>query len=164
MISLNILGTIKDVTLTDMPEMQPNEEQKIDLKNAVDNIYSDLKILMDNIDLHFGKIAIYTTLSRVTEYKTSFYGENGWFWYANTWDLANGKFEDCLEKLVIICDREYNDTTRSLLAQCDTCIDDMEKYKKICEGIPVKDESMIGRAMAFVGLQSKLDTLKDLSS
>ena len=147
-----------------MPEIQPNEEQKIALQDAVDNIYSHLNVLMNNIDLHFGKIAIYTTLSRVTEYKTSFYGENGWFWRLPTWNLAYGKFEDCRKKMVKIQNDEDNPITQSLVAQCDTCMDDMEKYKKICEGIPVKDESMIGRAMKFTGLKSKLDSLKDLAS
>ncbi len=163
MISLNILGTIKDVTLTDMPEMQPDEEQEIALKNTVDKIYSDLYILMKNIDLHFGKNATYNTLSHITTYKTSFYYENGWFWRLPTWNLAYEKFENCREKLANFCDREYNDNSRSLVAQCDTCMDDMENYKTLCESIPVK-KTMTEQFKAFVSLTSKLEVLKDLAS
>ena len=147
-----------------MVQMQPNEEQKTALQNAVNNIYSHLKILMDNIDSHLGKNAIYNTLSRVIEYKTSFYGEKGWFWYENTWNLAYEKFQDCREKLVIICDNEYNNITQSFVTQCDTCMDDMQNYRTLCEGMPVKDEtSMTERLKAFVGLKSQLEALKDLA-
>jgi hypothetical protein len=146
-----------------MPEIQPNEGQKIALQNAVDKIYNDLKILMDNIDFHFGKIAIYTTLSRVTEYETSFYGENGWFWRLPTWNLAYRKFEDCRKKLAKFRDREYNHNSRSLVDQCDTCMDDMENYKTLCENIPVK-KTMTEQFKAFVRLKSKLEALKDLAS
>ena len=147
-----------------MVEMQPNEEQKTALQNAVNNIYSHLKILMDNIDSHLGKNAIYDTLSRVTEYKTSFYGEKGWFWYENTWNLAYEKFQDCRKRLVTICDNEYNVITQSFVTQCDTCMDAMENYKKLCEGIPVKDASMTERFMALIGRQSQLEALKNLAS
>jgi hypothetical protein len=44
-------------------------------------------------------------------------------------------------------------------------MDDMEKYKQVCEGIPVKDEkSMTERVKAFVGLTSKLEALKNLAN
>ena len=163
MISLNSLGSIKEVTLADMTEMQPDERQKIALKGAVDKIYSDLDILMKNIDEYFPSKTIYNILNHITEYKSSFYGENGWFWRPATWKLANDKFNDCLEKLISKRNADDNRFTQSFVDQCYTCIDDMQNYKTLCESIPVKKTKM-GQVMKFVGLASKLEALKDLAS
>jgi hypothetical protein len=163
MISLNILGTIKEVTLADMTEMLPDEGQKIALKGAVDKIYSDLDILTKNIDEYYASKTIYNILNHITEYKSSFYYTNGWFWRPATWKLANDKFEDCLKRLISKRDADNNRMTQSCVDQCNTCIDDMLDYKTLCESIPVK-KTMTEQFKAFVRLKSKLEALKDLAS
>jgi hypothetical protein len=147
-----------------MPEMQPDKRQEIALKEAVDKIYSDLGILMKNIDEYYASKTIYNILNHIPEYKSSFYYTDGWFWHPATWNLANDKFNRCLKILISKRDTDDNRFTQSFVDQCYTCIDDMQDYKTLCESIPVKDESMIRRAMALVGLKSKLDALKDLAS
>ena len=163
MISLNILGTIKDVTLADMTEMLPDEGQKIALKGAVDKIYSDLGILMENIDEYYADKTAYKILYHIPDYKSSFYYTDGWFWRPATWKLANDKFNDCLKRLIAKRDADDNRTTQSFVDQCYTCIDDMQDYKTLCESIPVK-KTKTEQLMTFVGLKSKLEALKDLAS
>jgi hypothetical protein len=102
-------------------------------------------------------------LNHIKEYKSSFYGENGWFWRPATWKLANDKFEDSLAKLISKRDADDNRTTQSFVDQCSTCIDDMQNYKTLCESIPVK-KTKTEQFMKFVGLKSKLEALKDLAS
>jgi hypothetical protein len=146
-----------------MPEMQPDKGQEISLKETVDKIYSDLGILMKNIDEYFPSKTIYNILYHIPEYKSSFYYTDGWFWRPATWKLANDMFNDCLEKL--ISKRNADDTrfTQSFVDQCNTCIKDMEDYKTLCESIPVK-KTKTEQFMTFVGLKSKLEALKDLAS
>ena len=146
-----------------MTEMLPDEGQKIALKGAVDKIYSDLGILMENIDEYYADKKVYNILYHIPDYKSSFYYTNGWFWRPATWKLANDKFEDCLKKLISKRDADDNRMTQSCVDQCNTCIDDMLDYKTLCESIPVKKTKM-GQVMKFVGLKSKLEALKDLAS
>ena len=142
--------------------MQPDEGQKIALKGAVDKIYSDLGILMENIDEYYADKKVYNILYHIPDYKSSFYYTDGWFWRPATWKLANDKFEDSLAKLISKRDADDNRTTQSFVDQCYTCIDDMQDYKTLCESIPVKKTKM-GQVMKFVGLGSKLEALKDLA-
>ncbi len=146
-----------------MTEMLPDEGQKIALKGAVDKIYSDLDILTKNIDEYYASKTIYNILNHITEYKSSFYYTNGWFWRPATWKLANDKFEDCLKRLISKRDADNNRMTQSCVDQCNTCIDDMLDYKTLCESIPVK-KTMTEQFKAFVRLKSKLEALKDLAS
>ncbi len=146
-----------------MTEIQPDEGQKIALQNAVDQIYSDLDILKTNIDDYFASKTTYNILNHITEYKSSFYSTNGWFWRPATWKLANDKFKDCLTRLISKRDAEDNRMTQSFVDECNTCIDDMQSYKTLCESIPVK-KTKTGQFMSFMGLGSKLEALKDLAS
>jgi hypothetical protein len=146
-----------------MPEMQPNEGQKIALKEAVDKIYTDLGILMKNIDEYYADKAAYKLLYHIPDYKSSFDYTDGWFWHPATWNLANDKFNRCLKILISKRNADDNRTTKSFIDQCNTCIKDMEDYKTLCESIPVK-KTKTEQLMAFVGLKSKLEALKDLAS
>jgi hypothetical protein len=146
-----------------MPEMQPDKRQEIALKEAVDKIYSDLGILMENIDEYYADKTAYNVLYHIPDYKSSFYYTDGWFWRPATWNVVKGKFDTCLEKLKFKCIDEDNLFTRSFVDQCYTCIDDMQDYKTLCESIPVK-KTKTEQLMTFVGLKSKLEALKDLAS
>ena len=147
-----------------MPEMQPNEGQKIALKEAVDKIYSDLGILMENIDEYYADKKVYNILYHIPDYKSSFYYTDGWFWRPATWVTVKGKFDTCLKKLEKKRDADADHIlTQSFVDQCNTCIKDMEDYKKLCESIPVK-KTKTEQFMTFVGLKSKLEALKDLAS
>jgi hypothetical protein len=165
MISLNISGTIKDKTVTDMPEMQPNKSQIEALQNAVTEIYSHIETLKSGIQTHIERNDILSILRDVVTYKTSFDGTDGWFWRLNTWNLANEKLCQCLKKLKAIRESDDTQAIRSLVDECDNCISSLQNYRTLCEGMPVKDEtSMTERFKALVGLKSQLEALKNLAS
>ncbi len=146
-----------------MPEIQPDKRQEIALKEAVDKMYTDLDILMKNINEYYADKTVYNILYHIPEYKSSFYYTDGWFWRPATWDVVKGKFDTCLEQLKKQRDADDNRTTQSFVDQCYTCIDDMQDYKRLCESIPVK-KTKTEQLMKFVGLKSKLEALKDLES
>jgi hypothetical protein len=145
--------------------MQPNEEQKTALQNAVKEVYSHIETLKSGIQTHTDRNDILSILRDVVTYKTSFDGTDGWFWRLTTWNLANEKLCKCLKKLKAIRESDDTQAIRSLVDECDNCISSLQNYRTLCEGIPAKDEtSMTEYFKAFVGLKSQLEALKNLAN
>ena len=164
---------IKEMCLTVMKEMTPDKTQIERLQEAVKAMRDDMQTLKTGIQTHTDTTVqndLLFHLYTIIKWQASINSDDGWIWFPVTWETIHTKLRTIKKELKKIRVSPDTQAIRGLVAQCATCIKDMETYKTICKGIPGNEDDLQsnekrgGGILSWMGLRTKLHELKALAS
>ena len=139
-----------------MAKLRVSEEDVRALDLAVRTIFSDLKVLQNNVEGHWEQ------LDEVLKYKSKFEGSSrGWFWHAGAWAAAYAHLEAVHAELARRQKSGFDSRAKFLVEMCDTCMQDMRAYRDLCLGM-AQEAPRPNWAQRLFRLTPALDALKNL--
>lgn len=130
------------------------EQQRADLRRVVPCILGKMCIL-ETLVVE-SNTAKFNLIKKVKAYQRSCYGDDTWIWNAEAWEAAR--------KDLNLCQQYWASDSPLIDNACDTCVQCMARYKKICDTAKKNAMSLAARAWRLLGLTAKLEALKDLAA